>query len=362
MRVWVVAGGTGGHFYPGLAVAKEFLSQGDSVRFLVRKNDFVLPFLTRENIPFTEISAAGFRRSLHPLNTMVPFKLVWGFVQSFFALLHYRPELVVVMGGYLSVPPAVSAWFFRIPLLLHEQNVLPGLANRFLSVLAKKVAISFPDSQSTFGSKAVVTGNPLRPEFKIRPEKKAALSSFRLESGRVTILVFGGSLGARVVNRTVLDVLKSHSDWAEKIQLIHFSGKSDEVFVQKAYESLPFLYFCSGYCHDMVSAYAAADFVVCRSGASTITELIAVQKPAFLIPYPYATADHQMKNAVVLAQVGAAEVCREGPELRNSLEKSIKNLVENRMELERQQKAYSHVGLDPMAAAEKIRRLAVSLI
>ncbi len=119
MKVLVVAGGTGGHFYPGLAVAKEFLAQGDTVHFVIRKGDFVQPLLEREKIPFSCIWAAGFRRSLHPSLFTAPFKLVMGFIQSLFCMAQIRPDLAVVMGGYLSVPPALAAWFWGVPFLLH---------------------------------------------------------------------------------------------------------------------------------------------------------------------------------------------------------------------------------------------------
>ncbi len=362
MKVWVVAGGTGGHFYPGLAVAKECLSKGDTVRFLVRKKDFVLPLLSRENIPFTEISAAGFRRSLHPINLLAPFKLILGFLESFWAVIFHRPDVVIVMGGYLSVPPAVSAWLFRIPLVLHEQNVLPGLANRLLSVLAKKVAVSFEESQSVFGGKAVLTGNPIRPEFTTPPSQISALKTFRLDADKKTILVFGGSLGARAINEVVQDVLKSRKDLSKKIQLLHFTGAREEQAIQKIYAALPFTSFVAGYCHDMVAAYAAADFVVCRAGASTITELIAVRKPAFLIPYPFAAGDHQTKNAQVLEKAETALVCAEGSYLLERLTAVIDEIVSNANRVEQLGRNYANIKAQPLDAARKIKDLTKDLV
>src|SRR5262245_55773702 len=197
MNVLIVAGGTGGHFYPGLAVAKALIREGNSVQFLVRKNDYVIPLLERESITYVAISASGLQRRLDPRNLLLPFKLAAGFFQSIAHLSKKRPALMLVMGGYLSVPPAVAAKFLGIPVVLHEQNLKPGLANWMLSFVSHKVAVSFRESEKYFKGQAVYTGNPIRPEFAQLPTRESALAHWGLDSAKKTVLIFGGSLGSK---------------------------------------------------------------------------------------------------------------------------------------------------------------------
>src|SRR5258708_6835683 len=164
MRMVIAAGGTGGHFYPGLAVAQALRERGDHVEFIVRRNDYVAPLLERENFGQKEIFASGLNRSLHPKNIRALFKLAIGTLQCFFYFLKRRPQAVLVMGGYLSVPAALAAHRLKIPVLLHEQNVTPGLANQLLGRLASRVALSFEASRPFFKRAAVLTGNPVRIE------------------------------------------------------------------------------------------------------------------------------------------------------------------------------------------------------
>lgn len=361
MKVMFVAGGTGGHFYPGLAIAKEFQSDGHSVKFIVRKGDYVLTLLEREKIPFSTISAAGFRRSLHWSNLMAPFKLFLGFFESFFILWKWKPRLVVVLGGYLSVPPAIGAKLLGIPLLLHEQNVTPGLANRFLAFIASRVAVSFSESVPMFGRKAELTGNPLRSEFRVLPGRGEALQRFQLDPNRLTVLVFGGSLGARKINQMVLEALEQLKPLADKLQLLHFSGPKEEEAVEFAYKMLPFKNFVAGYCHDMASAYSAADFVICRSGASTVTELIAAKKPALLIPYPFATDDHQTKNARVISDAKAGLLFEEKKLTVDSMKFILDDIVRNPAKIQAWKSGFGQININPLAAASKIKAMGKDL-
>jgi UDP-N-acetylglucosamine--N-acetylmuramyl-(pentapeptide) pyrophosphoryl-undecaprenol N-acetylglucosamine transferase len=283
MRAVIVAGGTGGHFYPGLAVAQEWISKKNDVVFFVRKSDFVLPSLQKEKISYEEISAAGFSRKLNFQLFTAFFKLMGGFWQSIIKLRRIKPHLVFVMGGYLSVPVALAAWFLRIPIVLHEQNAIPGLANRLVSKFASKIALSFDTSKTYFSGSVQVTGNPVRQEFYDLPDKSAALEKFNLKNDRFTILVFGGSQGAKRINDLFIKVLLELKNLKDSMQFILISGPKEENEAKSQLKNSPFHYYLAGYCHDMRSAYAASDFVICRSGASTVSELLAVQKPALLI-------------------------------------------------------------------------------
>jgi UDP-N-acetylglucosamine--N-acetylmuramyl-(pentapeptide) pyrophosphoryl-undecaprenol N-acetylglucosamine transferase len=307
MKIAIVAGGTGGHFYPGLAVARSMMAFGHRIFFVIKKGDYVRPLLEREQIPYWAIHSAGLQRRLAVSNALVPLRLVQGFAQSLSMLRLQKPDAVLVMGGYLSVPPALAARALKIPVVLHEQNVIPGLANKMLSRLASKVAVSFAPGLPAFGEKAVLTGNPVRPDFATLPSPAEARARFGLNPQKQTLLVFGGSLGARRLNELVTDALARLSAYSERVQIIHIAGRNDDRMKDR-YEKMKFEFFVDNFCHDMPAAYAACDGAVTRSGASTVAELLVVNNPALLVPYPFATDDHQTANANVLAQRGMAEV------------------------------------------------------
>jgi UDP-N-acetylglucosamine--N-acetylmuramyl-(pentapeptide) pyrophosphoryl-undecaprenol N-acetylglucosamine transferase len=362
MKVLVAAGGTGGHFYPGLAVAKALIREGNDVFFLVRKNDYVIPLLERESIPFVTIAAAGLQRRMSISNLFLPIKLALGFLEAFLHLVRLKPSLVLVMGGYVSVPPALAAKLLMIPVVLHEQNLTPGLANRLLSWVAAKVAVSFKDSEPYFKGMAVVTGNPIRPEFSALTDKAAAVQSWGLDPKKKTVLVFGGSLGSHSLNQLMVEALKQLEDFAGTYQILHVTGKSDEASIAAAYRELKFHHAVVDYCHDMPKAYSAADLIVSRAGASTVAELFTVKKPAILIPYPFATGDHQLLNARVLSDVGAGLVLEEkflkGGELRNQL----RRLMTDNGLLDRMSKGYERIHEDPLLAVGKIVTVLQSVV
>ncbi|MCG3203532.1 MAG: UDP-N-acetylglucosamine--N-acetylmuramyl-(pentapeptide) pyrophosphoryl-undecaprenol N-acetylglucosamine transferase [Elusimicrobia bacterium] len=328
MKILIAAGGTGGHFYPGLAVARELLLRQDSVFFIIKKGDYVRPLLDRENIPYFAISAGGFKRSLHPANILVVLKLIFGFFESLRLLIKIKPNRLLVMGGYLSVPPALAARCLKIPVFLHEQNAIPGLANRCLSWLAAKVAVSFPSSKDVFGKKAVVTGNPIRKEFLSLPNPSDARKRWGLVPGNLTFLVFGGSLGAHRVNQLVIESLEKLTSFVDQFQFIHITGPSDVAWAQSHYKSNGFHAYVDSYCHDMPSAYAASDFVIARAGASTVSEIMVVKKPALFIPYPLATGGHQTANARYLADQGLAVIYEQKNLAGGEFVGILKNLME----------------------------------
>ncbi len=354
MKVVIAAGGTGGHFYPGLAVAKALIHEGNSVEFLVRKKDFVIPLLERETIPFVAISASGLERRLALKNILVPFKLLLGFIESFIFLSRKKPALLLVMGGYLSVPPALAAKLLFIPIILHEQNLKPGLANLLLSFFSEKVAVSFKDSERHFKGQAVFTGNPIRPEFNDLPSRAAAMVSWGLDPLKKTILVFGGSMGSKPMNTLVVEALSKLTEHTSQFQILHFTGASDRDRIQQEYSKILFPFHVEGYCHEMPKAYAAADLVISRSGASTISELLAVKKPAILIPYPYATGAHQSANAQVLGGSGAALVLEEKNLRNGELKYNLKRFMVDPSGLERMKMAYEKLNGNPSEAAGKI--------
>lgn len=308
MKIGIVAGGTGGHFYPGLAVAQLLLSYGHQVFFVIKKDDYVKPLLERERIPYWAIRSAGLQRRLAPSNLLIPFSLLQGWWQSRAMLKAQRPDALLVMGGYLSVPPAIAARQMKIPVVLHEQNVIPGLANKMLSRLASRVAVSFAPGLAVFGAKGVLTGNPVRSHFRSLPSAIQARLQFNLDPHKRTLFVFGGSLGARRLNELITDALDRLPAYSDRVQILHITGKDDIERMRSRYANMKFGFFVESFCYDMAAAYAASDGIISRAGASTVAELLVVDKPALLIPYPLATDDHQTANANVLVARGNAEL------------------------------------------------------
>ncbi len=232
---------------------------------------------------------------------------------AFRILREFKPDAVFATGGYVSVPVLSAATLLRIPFLIHEQNAIPGLTNRLFARFAVAIAVSFPGTERYFprGRKVVYTGNPVRKEI-LEAEREAAIARFELKEDIPTLLIFGGSQGSRKINQAFLEAYKHFAAFRE-IQIIHLTGEKDLDWVQKEIEGLreagdKVRYLSFSYLHDMSLAYAAADLVVSRAGATTVAEITARGLPAILVPYPYATDNHQEKNARILEERGAARV------------------------------------------------------
>jgi len=239
-RVLIAAGGTGGHFYPGLVLGQELRKRGCKVAFVCRRDDPCKRILASNNFTFFEISVHGLPRK----PSLKMFSFFYLLIKSLFSSLSimksYKPGAVVGMGGYISFPVAMAAYLARIPVLIHEQNAFPGLANRALSFFAAKTAVSFEETEKYFAkSKTIFTGNPVRPElFSANPSE--AYAGFRLSQEKITIFVFGGSQGAVKLNHTVLQAIPLLGEYKSKIQFIHVTGKreGEAEWVKNAYEKL----------------------------------------------------------------------------------------------------------------------------
>lgn len=324
LKIIIAGGGTGGHLYPGVALAEELVRLGADVLFIVKKNDRGIKILKDRKIPYEEITASGFpRRAFHKLFGFV-FASLSGLFASVKLLGKIRPAVVVGMGGYTSFAAVLAGRLMKIPALIHEQNCIPGLTNRILSKFATKIATSFSESQKYFPSgKTILTGNPVRPEI-LSARRNAAI--FNLDEDKFTVFVFGGSQGASAINYAIVDSLVRLTGYKNKLQFIHATGEKDFEFVADAYRRQSFKSVVQPYIHNIESAYALADLVICRAGATTIGELKCSGIPAIFIPYPHATADHQFYNAsAYLSSGGVGEIVIEkdlSPELL--VEKIIK--------------------------------------
>ncbi len=297
----IMAGGTGGHVFPGLAVAEVLRRQGVAVVWLGTRQGLEDRLVPDSGIELECITIQGLRRRGLWSWLTVPFRLLLAMWQALRVLRRRRPDAVLAMGGFVAGPGALVAWLLRRPLLIHEQNAIPGLTNRILSVFARRVLCGFPGAFAGLPGTRIV-GNPVRPEIARLPAPEARL---RGREGRLRLLVVGGSQGARVFNERVPEAVLAMS--AEtRPQIRHQSGLKWVDETTGVYAEMATLVEVKAFIDDMAAAYAWADLVICRSGAMTVAELAAAGLASILVPYPYAVDDHQTANARFLADRDAA--------------------------------------------------------
>ncbi len=306
MRILIAGGGTGGHLFPGMALAEAFREQNSAKAILFVGTDNLLErsTLARKGFSHVGIAAEGLRgRGLwRQVRSLA--KIPKGLCQSAKIILKFDPDIIVGVGGYASGPVALAARLMGKIVVIHEQNFTPGFTNRLLGRFAHSIFISFPDDQAKFKApKTVLTGNPVRRElFTIEPAER--------DSGRFTVLVVGGSQGAHAINRAMIDALDSLTDPGE-MYFVHQTGPKDAQWVARVYEKAGIKARVEPFFEDMASAYYSADLVVCRAGATTVAELTALGKPAIFIPFPFAVNNHQELNARYVADSGGGEVILE---------------------------------------------------
>jgi UDP-N-acetylglucosamine--N-acetylmuramyl-(pentapeptide) pyrophosphoryl-undecaprenol N-acetylglucosamine transferase len=310
LHVVVAGGGTGGHLFPGIALAWAFLTKNATTQVLFMGTGNLMEQRALANTPFplTAVTASGIKgkglwRALWAL-----VKLPLGTLSAMVGLHQFQADLVVGVGGYVSGPVVIGAYLMGIPIVIQEQNRLPGLANRVLGRLAGRIHVSFEDTLPVFSPEKVrVSGNPVRPEM--IPDEEPVLRGETVvgpDKKPFTVLVCGGSQGAQALNRAVMDALTLLRD--ASIRWIHQTGLADEAAVTAAYEVQGVSGRVAAFYTDMARQYQEADLVVCRAGATTVAELTAMGKPALFVPYPFAADQHQMLNAQSMAAAGAAEV------------------------------------------------------
>jgi UDP-N-acetylglucosamine--N-acetylmuramyl-(pentapeptide) pyrophosphoryl-undecaprenol N-acetylglucosamine transferase len=319
----IMAGGTGGHIYPGLAVADELRARGWRIVWLGNADGMEARIVPPRGyelqcIRFTALRGKGLLRKL-----MLPLNLLRGFWQALGVLGRVKPQVVLGLGGYVTFPGGMMAALRGIPLVLHEQNSVAGLANRVLAGVADRVLGGFPDALP----KAEWTGNPVRADIAALP---APVERFAGRSGPLNILVVGGSLGAQVLNDTVPQALAQIPE-AERPQVIHQAGERNMPALEAAYAAAGVRGTLQPFIQDMAGAYAQADLVICRAGALTVAELAAAGVASVLVPLPHAVDDHQTGNARFLADAGAAELMPQTALNAGSLTTFIRSLDRTRL-------------------------------
>lgn len=302
----VMAGGTGGHIFPGLAVSQALIDKGWRVVWLGGSGAANAPSMESAlipaqinrgyNIPFEAIEFGGLRGKGLIAKLLLPIKLARALWQSREILKRVQPHVVIGMGGYISFPAGLVARSLKIPLVLHEQNSVAGLANKVLARLATRVLTAFPHVLTRESSTATFIGNPLREAFTRMPSPE---DRFANRSGLLALLVVGGSLGARGLNDLVPKAL-ALIPLAQRPHVIHQSGLAQLDELQANYLKANVAASCTAFIEDTAAAYANADIVIARSGASTVTEIAAVGAAALFVPFPFATDDHQTTNAKYL--------------------------------------------------------------
>lgn len=305
MRLLIAAGGTGGHIYPGIAVAKEVIRRDPqaTVRFVGTARGLENKLVPQAGFELSIIESTGLKNVGAVARARGLLVLPKSFLAARSVIKSFRPDVVIGAGGYVSGPVLLTAALLKLPTLVMESNALPGWTNRVLARFVDKAAVSFDAALPYFRGKAVVTGNPVRREFfEIKPRRR--------DVGEFSILVFGGSQGARAINQAMVAALPKLESLKEVLRITHQTGEADFATVDAGYAAASW----SGradvrkYIDNMVDAFADADLVICRAGATTTAELIAAGKASVMVPFPLAADDHQRKNAEALAAAGAGRM------------------------------------------------------
>jgi UDP-N-acetylglucosamine--N-acetylmuramyl-(pentapeptide) pyrophosphoryl-undecaprenol N-acetylglucosamine transferase len=328
--ILVMAGGTGGHVYPALAVARALESHSQNIVWLGTHRGLEATVVPAAGIDVEWINVKGLRRKGAIALLVAPLQLVWALLQALAIILRCRPSAVLGMGGFVSGPGGLAAWLTRRPLLIHEQNAAAGLTNRLLARLARVVLQAFPGS---FNSSVVVetVGNPVREDIAAVPLPRDRYTN---RQGPLRLLVLGGSQGALALNTTVPHAL-SKLPAPDRPTVRHQSGERTLDAARNAYAEHGVDAELVPYIEDMASAYAWADLVVCRSGALTVAELCAVGLPALFVPYPAAVDDHQTANARPMTDAGAAVIIDESMLNAEVLAGQLREWLSSRDELQR---------------------------
>ncbi|HJP18030.1 MAG TPA: undecaprenyldiphospho-muramoylpentapeptide beta-N-acetylglucosaminyltransferase [Nitrospinota bacterium] len=301
MKIIIVGGGTGGHLFPGIAIAREFQKRNPKIKilFVGTRRGIEYKVLPKENFELKTILSSGLKGKISWRTLIALVEIPIAFLQSLWVLINFRPKLVLGVGGYVTGPFVLMAWLLRIPTAIQEQNSMPGMTNRILGRIVDKIFVTFEKSKKHFPEKKIeVTGNPIREEYY---EAKV-----RRKESQFNVLIFGGSKGASSINRAMVEALDFLSEDKNSLHFIHQTGEEQFKTVKKSYRSKNVSADVSKFIFNMADDYRRSNLVICRAGASTLAEIAACGRAAILVPYPFAANNHQQLNAEYLVEQGAA--------------------------------------------------------
>ncbi len=341
MRLIITGGGTGGHIYPALAIARAVKERVPSVEILYigTKKGLESKIVPRAGLPFKTVDISGIDRSsmLKASKTLIKFPK--SFFQAWDILKKFRPDIVLGTGGYVSFPIVLAGTFMPCTTIIHEQNAMPGLANRNLAKRVDYTLLTFEEAKKYLDAKSIkVTGLPVRKEI-MEIDKEQARKNLGFSKDKFTLVAFGGSRGAMSINRAMLEVVEKYKN--EDIQIIWITGESGHEEIKNELEKhvttdkIKCKLHILSYMFNIEEALAAADLAVCRAGASTLSELALLGLPAILVPYPYAAENHQEKNARALLQKNAVDMVIDEFLDGDTLYKRIEKLRNDRQELKK---------------------------
>jgi UDP-N-acetylglucosamine--N-acetylmuramyl-(pentapeptide) pyrophosphoryl-undecaprenol N-acetylglucosamine transferase len=353
----VAGGGTGGHVFPGIALAEEVVTRhpGNDVVFVGTARGLEATVVPAAGFPIELIDVKGLKGKglLDTVRNLLLLPLA--FFQAVAVLRRWRPDVVVGVGGYASGPVVLAAWLMRIPTAVQEQNAIAGLTNRVLGKVVEAAFTAFPEAVRQFPRRKVhQLGNPIR---------KTLMDNYmhpRAPHDGPRLLVFGGSQGAHALNMRVLEALPHLGDLREKLRIVHQTGAKDREYVEKGYRAVGFAADVREFISDMSAAYADADLVVCRAGATTLAELTVCKKPSILVPFPAAADNHQLQNALSLVSAGAATMIEERDLTGEVLAREIGAILSSPERLEAMSRAAGRLGAP--AAAKEIAAVCTELV
>lgn len=308
-RMIIAGGGTGGHLFPGIAVAQAFMAKHsrNQVLFINAGRTLDVNVLSRLGWPFEIIPIEGIKHRGFWAQSRAVSKTPWAIWRSRRIIQDFKPDFVLGVGGYSAGPVVAAAWLLGIPSALHEQNQLPGLTNRLLRRVVKRIYLTFADDSRQFDIKKIlVTGNPVRDEILViggQPKPPRDQELFCL-------LILGGSLGAHAINQAMVEAMP-RLQHLPGLRVVHQTGREDETYVANAYAKAGIQARVQAFFNEVADQYQEADLILCRAGATTVAEITTVGRAAVFVPFPFAADDHQTGNAKALVDAGAAEMIRQ---------------------------------------------------
>ena len=358
-KIVISGGGTGGHIYPAIAIANELRSLNPKldIIFIGGKERLEAKIIPRYNFPFVAIPAEGFPRGLTLRWFKVIIKVLSGFINSIALLKQLKPKVVIGTGGYVCGPVLLGAVLLGIPAVIQEQNTVPGLTNRILGRFVDEIHIAFEEAAKYFKpERTLLIGNPIRREI---ANAKGDYGKLGLNDAMLTIFVLGGSQGASRFSVAMMGALPLLEPFAHKIQIVHQARDDDIDEVKAQYASSNITNLVQPFFNNIHEIYSLTDLMVCRAGAMTLAEVTASGLPAIVVPYPYATADHQTKNAQAMQQNGAAILIKDEELTGERLAETIISLLEDEKTLAQMADASRKLGKPD--ATERIAKAVLNL-